>query len=309
MRVTSRRPGFTFIELIIATAIAGVVGGAIAVTLMRQQSFHAAAADIIAVRSDLRDAADVLVADIRSAAVATYGLPLMTDSAIEMITSIGTSVVCSTTSLATLMLPPTRLANGNTLTSLLATPDAGDIALLYGNPFNTPDTARWQAIPVVAFATRSVATSCPASTGFTGTADADGRGYSVTLATPAPAARAGTPIRFLRRIRYSLYRSSDAKWYLGYKRCGMSPPSTCDAVQPVSGPYNAYSPGPTSGLTFRYYDATGAELAVGANGISVARVDIVLRGGTARSVSLTGDIRRTYRDSAIVSVAPRNRRR
>jgi len=89
----------------------------------------------------------------------------------------------------------------------------------------------------------------------------------------------------------------------------MSSPSSCDAVQPVSGPYNAYSPGSGSGLSFRYYDVTGAELTSESTGVTVARVDIVLRGATARAVSLAGDSRRMYRDSAIVSVSPRNRLR
>lgn len=265
---------------------------------------------MLAVRSGLRDAADVLVADIRSAAVATFGLPLMTDSAIEMVTNIGTSVLCTAPSGMTLMLPPARLASGATLTSILASPDAGDIAMMYGSPSNTPDSARWESIPVSAFSSRAVTASCPASTGFTGPADATERGYSVTLASaPTAAVRKGAPVRFLRRVRYSLYRSSDSKWYLGYKRCRMSPPWTCDAVQPVSGPYDAYSSGTNSGLGLRYYNATGAEVSPEGSGVDVARVDILLRGATARAVSLTGDSRRTYRDSAVVTVSPRNRSR
>jgi len=310
MRLSSFRAGYALVELLVATAIAGLVCGTIVVTLVRQQRFHAAAGEMLSVRSELRDAAGILVSDIRAAATASYGLPLMTDSAIEMVTVIGSSVLCATPSGATLLLPPASLANGNTLTSILATPDIDDIAMLYGSPLNYPDSAKWETIGVVSFSSRSVAATCPASTGFTSTADASARGYSVTLASPPTAAvRKGAPVRFLRRVRYSLYRSSDSRWYLGYRRCLMSSPSSCDAVQPVSGPYNAYSPGSGSGLAFRYYDDTGTELTSESSGVTVARVDIVLRGATARAVSLAGDSRRMYRDSAIVSVSPRNRLR
>lgn len=310
MRLTRPVSGFTLIELIVATAIAGLVGGAIVATLVRQQRFHAAAGEMLVVRAQLRDAADVLASDIRSAAVASYGLPLMTDSAIEMVTSIATSVLCEAPSGVTLQLPPATLASGNTLTSILAPPDNGDIAMLYGSPLNAAESAQWESIGIMSFSSRSLATTCPVSTGFTTSADAaaPGRGYLVTLAaSPTPAVRKGAPVRFLRRVRYSLYRSSDSRWYLGYKRCGGSAPFTCTAIQPVSGPYNAYSSGSTSGLAFRYYDATDTELPTASAGASVARIDIVLRGATARGVSLAGDSRQTYRDSAVVSVSPRNR--
>ncbi len=308
MRLTGVTKGFTLVELIVATAIATLVGGTIVMSLTRQQRFYSTAGEMLAVRSELRDAANVLVSDIRGAAVATYGLPLMTDSAIEMVTAIGSSVLCADPSGATLALPPSGPASGNTLTSFLATPDDDDVVTLYGNPFNSQDAGSWEAIRLVSFATRSVSSACPSS-GFNDSADLTGRAYSVTLVeSPTAAVRMGAPVRFLRRVRYSLYRSSDAKWYLGYRRCRMFAPSSCDVVQPVSGPYNGYSSGSGGGLSFRYYGATGVEVVAG-TGVDVSRVDIVLRGATARSVSLTGDRQKVYRDSAVVSVSPRNRLR
>jgi len=305
-----RRPGFTLPELIVATVIATLVGATIVATLLRQQRFYSAAGEMLAVRSELRDAAGVLVSDIRGAAVATYGLPLMTDSAIEMVTGIGSSVLCTAPSGATLMLPPVSLASGNTLTSFLATPDDRDVVMLYGSPLNPQDSGTWEAIRVTSVATRTVASACPTSSGFTGSADAAGRAYSVTLAeSPTAAVRKGAPVRFVRRVRYSLYRSSDTKWYLGYRRCGMFPPYSCDAVQPVSGPYSRYSSSSGSGLSFRYYNAAGAESIPGTSGIDVSRIDIVLRGATARAAALAGDAREVYRDSAVVIVSPRNRLR
>ncbi|MEO5579920.1 MAG: type II secretion system protein [Gemmatimonadaceae bacterium] len=305
-----RRAAFTLIELIVATAITGLVGAAMVSTVTRQQRFHSAASEMLGLRSQLRDAADVLTSDIRSAAVASHGLPLMTDSAIEMVTSIGSSVLCETPSGATILLPPAKLANGNTLTSILAQPDDGDIAMLYGNPSASGSSATWEALETVSFTARSLASTCSPSTGFTTAADAaaGSSGFAVTLSAPPTAAvRKGAPVRFLRRVRYSLYRSSDSRWYLGHRRCRVLPPAACTSVQPVSGPYNQYSVGAGSGLGLRYYDTAGSELPAGGTGASVARIDIVLRGAIGRDAGMAGDARQRYRDSVVVSVSPRNR--
>lgn len=313
----ARRPpvsqaGFTLVELIIATALAALVGATLLMTLRRQERFYGSATEMIRLRSQLRDAADVLVADIRGAAVSRYGLPLMTDTAVELFSTLGSSVVCTAPSGLTLFLPPNTLASGAVLTSLLASPDTGDLALLYSIPGGNPDSARWVESRISAFATRSLASSCPASTGFTSALDAAaGRtGYALTLsANPPPDVRRGAPVRFIRRARYSLYRSSDGDWYLGYRRCNAIGRSICTTVQPVSGPYMPDARGGTTsgGIALRYFDTSGAELFDASLSAAVARIDVVLRGETARAVSLVGDARQRYRDSAVVSVSPRNR--
>lgn len=310
--MTGRR-AFTLPELLVSVAIAGMVAGVITTTLVRQQRFFGAAAEVLDVRAQLRDAADVLASDIRGAAIATYGLPVMADSAIELYTNIGTSIACSAPSGSVVALAPSVLANGNTLTSLLVTPDTGDLAAIYSIPSNNIDSARWETRRITAFSTRSLSSTCPSSTGFTTVADAvaGATGYQVTLASsPGTAVHKGAPVRFLRRARYSIYKSSDGKWYLGYRRCGVAAPSSCSVIQPLSGPYRSYGPrGTESGLSFRYYDVNGIEVAAGSSGLSVARVDIVIRGESSRRVALAGDAQRTFRDSAVITVSPRNRAR
>lgn len=251
-------------------------------TFRRQERFYSSATEMIGVRSQLRDAADVLIADIRGAAVARYGFPLMTDTAVEMFTTIGTSVVCSPPSGRTLFL-----SNSALLTSFLASPDTGDIALAF------TDSTRWIEARISSFATRALAPGC---------------GYTVTFPkTVDSAIHQGSPIRFVRRGRYSIYRSSDGEWYLGYRRCNAVGQSVCTTIQPVSGPYLPYSKSGASGLGFRYFDQNGAELVDAAVSTRVARVDVVVRGETRRPVSLSGDAVRRYRDSVVISISPRNR--
>ena len=305
MRVTR---GFTLVELMIATAIAGIGGALIVTTLTRQQRFYSSAQDILDVRSQLRDGADVLAEDIRGAAVGEFGFPMMSDTAIEMYTTIGTSVACAGSAGNTIGLPPAALVSGNILTSLLSPPDTGDVAEIYNAPGGVADSARWETYPVTSFTSRSLASVCPATTGFTTPGDsfAGATGYSLVLgASPSVALRPGAPIHFLRRVRYSLYKSSDG-WYLGFRKCGAV---SCPGVQPVSGPYKAYRASGGSGLSFRYYDALGNSVSSSSASNGVARVDIVLRGESSHISSFTGDAATRWADSAVVTVSPRNRLR
>lgn len=309
--MSSRAAGFTLIEMVVATAIAAIIGTTLMVTLRRQERFYSSASQMIEVRGQLRDGADVLTSDIRGAAIERFGLPVMTDTAAEFFSTVGSSVICETPAGSTLFLPPATLSSGATLTSLLASPDTGDIALIYAMPGGSPDSAQWMEARITGFSTRSLATSCPPSTGFTSSYDVAGgeRGYALTItANPGTGIRKGAPVRFIRRGRYSLY-ASGGQWHLGYRRCNAEGPPACGTVQPVSGPYLPYrgSGDPEAGLVFRYFDASGGEITDESLSAFTARIDIVLRGSTARAVALAGDARVRYRDSAVVSVSPRNR--
>ena len=306
-----RRRGFTLAELLAATAVGGIAAALMTATIVRQQRIFTAASEQLSVRSELRDGADILAADIRGASVEMFGLPVMTDTAIEMVTVVGTSVACSAPSTLTIGLPPSVLVSGNSLTSMLVQPDTGDLALLYVAPPDNQDSAEWQQYRIASFTARALATACPSSTGFTTDGDSFSgvTGYHLTLTTPpAPQVRKGAPIHFLRRARYSFYRSSDGAWYLGYRRCGAAPPFACASIQPVSGPYQPYKSGASPGIVFRYFDSSGTELSDPSTSFNVARVEIVLRGESATAIAPAGDSRKVWRDSVVVTVSPRNRR-
>jgi prepilin-type N-terminal cleavage/methylation domain-containing protein len=300
MRLTRR--GFTVAELLVATAVAGIATGLMTATIVRQQRFYSAAGEILTTRSQLRDAADILANDLRGAAVEMFGLPVMTDTAVEMLTVVSTSVACDAPVGATIGLPPAKLVSGSTLTSILVQPDTGDVAIIY--------TGTWETYRIASFAPRLLSTTCPSTTGFTTAGDgyAGASGYQLTLVdAPSAAVRKGAPIHFLRRARYSFYRSSDGEWYLGYRRCSVVSPFPCAAIQPVSGPYRPYKAGSPPGITFRYFDSSGAQLNDPAQSSRAARVEIVLRGESAHAIAPTGDTRKVWRDSVVVTVSPRNR--
>jgi len=173
---------------------------------------------------------------------------------------------------------------------------------------SAPLASRWYRYRIVGFSTRAISTTCPATSGFASEGDAasGAKAYAVSLDAPLVAAiRAGSPVRFVRRGRYSLYRASDGDWYLGYRRCNAIGASVCGAIQPLSGPYQPYSSdADQSGLVFEYFDRTGSDPR--AAPLSLARVDVTARAASRESFLVEGR-RWTPNDSAHVSVAVRNR--
>lgn len=262
------RPGWSLVEVVIVVALLGLIGAAVASVLLHQQRFAGDTADLLDARNGVRDAIEVMSADIRGSSPADT-IRLMADSAVEFFASVGTSIVCRASSPTTLVLAG-ESADGNTLTSLLVQPDTGDLALTYSG--NTDSSGRrWRRHRIAAFAPRPAIASClPGS-------DSPDEGFAVTLQAPPGPVEQGTPIRFVRRGRYSLYRSSDREWYLGYRRCNALGASVCAAIQPVSGPYRPYSADSgKTGLLFAYFDAGGDRVGSG-SALSVVRADITAR--------------------------------
>jgi len=287
-------------------AILGVVGSAIGLTLLRQQRFYRGTEELVGAREGVRDAVEILSTDIRGMSTSdTAGL--LADSAVEIFASVGGSVVCQIAG-PEIGLPAGVSPRGNTLTTFLTQPDTGDLALFLRD--SAEARGLWERHRIAGFSARSKATVCPPSTGFAPAEDVDATAtaFLVVLSTPlSNHVHRGAPVRFIRRGRYSLYRSSDGSWYLGYRRCNALGPSVCGAIQPLSGPYRSYSSNPRStGLLFEFFDASGERLAAGSPSLTLARVDITARSESHQRLMVEGRAW-TPADSATVSIAVRNR--
>jgi prepilin-type N-terminal cleavage/methylation domain-containing protein len=300
------RLGFTLLELAIVLVILGAVGSAIGLTLLRQQRFYRGTEELVGAREGVRDAIEILSTDIRGMSIADTAR-LLADSAVEIFASIGSSVVCQIAS-SEIGLPAGTSPRGNTLTALLTQPDTGDLALFLRDSADAGGL--WERHRIAAFSARSQATTCPPSTGFAAdNVDATATAFVVVLSDfLSDHVHRGAPVRFIRRGRYSLYRSSDG-WYLGYRRCNARGPSVCGAIQPLSGPYRAYSSNPSStGLLFEFFDGSGVRLPPGSSSLTLARVDITARSESRQRLVVEGRSW-TPADSATASIAVRNRRR
>jgi hypothetical protein len=301
------RHGVSLAELVVVVALAGVVGGAAAVTINRQQLFYRGVSDLHYARDGVRDAIEVMSTDIRGMSVSDT-VRLRADSAIEFLAGIGTSVVCQ--SVGNQIGLPSRHSEGNSLSAFLVEPDTGDIAAFYTR--SAEGREEWERHRIAGFSSRALATSCPLSSGFSSSPalGAATTGFLLTLADPLPGGiRAGVPVRFLRPARYSLYRASDGHWYLGYRRCNAEGASTCGPIQPLSGPYGAYSADArVTGLDFEYFDALGHPLGPPDSPLTLARIDITARSERSQQAGTRRAADRIA-EAATVSVSLRNRAR
>ena len=300
-----RQRGFTLTELAVVLTILGVVGSGIGLTLLRQQRFYRGATELLYAREGVRDAIEILSTDVRGMSTADTAM-LLADSAVELFANIGSSVVCQVAG-AEVGLPRAVSPRGNTLTAFLVQPDTGDLALFLRDSMEAG--SKWERHRIAGFSSRLLAAACPASTGFAAAeaVDAGATGFLMTLSTPLSShVGRGAPVRFIRHGRYSLYRAADGDWYLGYRRCNAIGPPVCGAIQPLSGPYRAYSGNSGStGLRFEYFDVLGERLGAGVS--SLARVDISARAESRQRLIVEGH-GWIPNDSATVTVAVRNRR-
>lgn len=301
------RHGLSLAELVVVVAMAGIVGAAVAITINRQQLFYRGVSDLHYAREGVRDAMEVMSTDIRGLSVADT-VTIHADSAIEFFASIGSSVVCQ--SVGNQIGLPARHSKANSLSAFLVEPDTADIAAFYTR--SAEGRHEWERHRIAGFSSRSLTTSCAPGSGFSAQPDVDAAttGFVLTLADSLPGGiKAGDPVRFLRRARYSLYRASDGHWYLGYRRCSAVGASICGPIQPLSGPYAAYSKDArVTGLNFEYFDAQGHPLAPSDSPLMLARVDITARSEQSQRPTTTGQVDRIA-DAATISVAVRNRAR
>jgi len=301
----SRRPtvrtrtGFTMAETLVVLVLLAIVGGSLMNVMTKQQVFYQGTGDLIDLRTQLRQAEAVMGNDLRGISSVGSDIVSMTDSSIDFNYTIGTSIACTTPVTNTVVIPTTgTLTGGNVLTSWIAKPGNSDVVYIFDEGANTTvatdDT--WPQYTVTSLTMSS------------GTCDA---GFNAASAATmvlsggvSPTILKGAPMRFVRRVHYSLYQASDGKWYLGYctPACSVSNP-----INPVAGPFQSYVASTTndsSGIRMTYYDSTNT---VTSTTSQVARISITLRGQTRSYLHTTGMQRGVYHDSLSMNVALRNR--
>ena len=297
------RRGFTAVELLVALAIGGLVTAAIVGVLRRQQRFFTNASGLVEQRVSLRDATGILPGELRALAPSSGDVLAFSDSALEIRATIGAAIVCDTIAGGgAIALAPARALSGTPVSAFATMPQAGDIALVYDA--RSPDAAsddQWTGLEV---ADVSSGTTVCAASPFVDRADPAAPRlilrFASTSRVPATASP-GAFVRVLRRVRYRFYRAGTGEWFLGYSEWDGAAYSV---VQPVSGPFAPYSRRGASGLTLRYRDSLGAELAVGDDPARIARVDVIVRSITRES--LAGATARLI-DSQAINVRVRNR--
>lgn len=204
--------------------------------------------------------------------------------------SLGASVVCRKLSDSVIVVPP-RVSNGGdprVLTTWLVMPQPGDSILVHdeGDIGAFDDT--WRAYEIATVGPAADIEGCEPTTGLD--ANVPGAGRPVRLRVPSesplsPTIRSGMAIRLFHPVRYALYRSSDANWYLGAAECNATRRPPCGSIQPISGPYGSRGSDPAlDGLTLTFEDGSGRILTPGIDDpAEIAMVRVAVRGETEGS--------------------------
>jgi len=302
LKMSSRR-GLSLVEIMVALVLLGIVATGIMTVIMRQQQFYRSATEVIDTRSQIRQAAAVVPVDIRGVSSVSGDILNMSDSSLDVRGNIGSGLICSHTA-NSVTIPPINLANGRYFTTFLTRPKVSDVFMILDDKAAGNQDDDW-AVPYVIASIDSTTVGCASFTDVT--ADAGKFRYVYTFTTNlSPTIVDGAPLRMARGVKYSIYKSaSDGLWWMGYREC-RGDGSSCDAVQPVSGPYKPYVPNDTinSGVSFVYRDSTGA---ITANKANVARVELFIHGQTQGAVALGGGKSKPYSDYMKVTIALRNR--
>jgi hypothetical protein len=248
------RNGASLIEIVIAMVVAGIVLSLVSSISVRQQRLVSEVTDGVAVAAQLREISTVLPGDLHGVASAAGDIREATDTAIELRATIASAVVCDTAANAFILAPA---GFGVTAyASFTTTIEPGDTAWVF-TPGDSVD--EWKPFAIAGTASANTAGRQCAALGprLSDSARALPR-LSITV-TPSPvpvAAMIGSPMRVTRALRYSLYRASDGRWYVGARDWNATL-LRFNTVQPVSGPFLSAA---ASGMALSYFDSSDTRL-------------------------------------------------
>jgi prepilin-type N-terminal cleavage/methylation domain-containing protein len=265
------RRGVTLLELLVAMVVGGVALSLVSAICVRQQRLFSDLARRSALTGQLREGAEILPIDLRATASGAGDIREARDTSIEIRATVASSIVCDTIAGGVVLAP----GDGDpTLATSFAPIEPGDTARIYDA---RDSTDAWIARRVVAVASANAGACDVAGPTLEG-ASLAARRTTLMLDSGTATPLIGMPVRVTRARRYSLYRASDGGWYLG-ARDWNAELLRFNTIQPVSGPYVSAASG---GLTLRYFDAGGAELATPvADTRAIALIQFELRGRAA----------------------------
>ena len=302
MILTRRTPrGSTLLDVLVALPLIALLGiVAVQLLLTVHRSVIRTDGQLGATR-ELRHGANVLSSELRG--LRPRDLIAWADTAVEFDATVGMGVTCAVS--ADKMNVDIVAADADAAASVVANgadalsatwnhpPQAGDRALVFIAGATPADSIRGVEIGVRSVTSGANCALSPIS-GLRGTGS-----ERIELNAPIVGALAiGTPLRLIRRTRYSLYRASDGDSYLGRRTLG---PTGWDVIQPVAGPL---LPARALGMVVTVRDTTGATLS-DAVARAPARVGVALRAPRKAGRATAATI---LTDSTLIEIALRGAR-
>lgn len=249
-----KRQGTALLELLLSLALASVVLSIATTSLLRQQRVHARIRGASGSDAQLRAATTVLAGQLAelNAAAGDIASGSASDTALQFRATVGTSFACEKSAGSVDMLP--ERGAGGVYAGTVSVPRSGDTLWWLGD-------STWTAAKVRSV--DAVSVTCTAPLAFAGTT------VRLALAGSADTIPAGAPLRITRQTRYSVYRSSDGSWQLGFREWSEGA-GAFPSPQPVAGPLLLAAGARRSG--YRYFDAMGQEIALSAGVADVTRI-------------------------------------
>ena len=285
------RRGLTLVELIVALTLLGIISAGLYRVLVNNQRIYHAQTQRIDLQQNIRAGATILPAEFRELDARDGDITAMTPTSITIRAQRQLAFICA--------LPV--LGGGNATFVIRRTPFYGvrdfnaatDSVFVYyeGDAATTVDDG-WVIGAVTATPPPGVCS------------DGSAGRLLITAPTFAPGPGVlqqfnqtgriedGAVIRGWTPVTYLLYTGTDGRQYLGYQEAG--------TTSPLVGPLTA------NGLTFAYYDSTGAATAVPAQ---VAKIEIRLRAETGAPIRQSDGTFNRLVDSVQTWVSLRNNRR
>lgn len=256
------RPGWTLAEMLVSLTVLGIIVGLAAHAAAGQLRFFHGVGEVVKVRAQTGQAAGVAARVLWGISPREGDVVTAMDSALEVVATVGTAVVCRG-GVGEFLIARPAPANGNTLAAFLRAIGFGDRAHIF---IADSIGAGWIRARVNAVGNASgTCDAFPAATGE----------QQVQLQEPL-VIPTGAMVRFARPLRLSLYKASDMKSYLGMKDWGGDAFNT---IQPVAGPLEPYSTDAArTGLLFTYRDAAGAILGGDFDHARIATIEVLARG-------------------------------
>lgn len=300
---SGRHRGATLAELVVALTVAGAVFALFAVISLRQQRLFADLATDAALDRQMRETASILPIDLRSPSAVSGDILDARDTAIEIRSTIASAVGCDTAGGALVLSPPDT--GTTTSASYLSSIAVGDTAWLF-TPGDTAD--HWQPYAITDVRSTTPGQCSPRGPVLSAVASAVRRTAISLAAAPAPVSLVGAPLRVTRPLRYSIYRSADARWYLGGRDWNTTT-LQFNTIQPVAGPFLAAA----QGLAFLYFDSAGTALATPvADTRRIGFIGVDLHGQTSTPARMLGagpaSLLQQRSESASIRISLRNRR-
>lgn len=303
--VPMSRRGFTMVELLVALVLLGLVSAALYRVLVNNQRLYFAQTQRIDLSQNIRAATNILPTEFRELDAFDGDILAMSATSIQIRAMRWLSFTCVTPGLPLAFTMTVRGGQtGQPMYYGARNINATDGVLIYldGDPTTRTDDY-WVNSTITAIPGGVGTSTCPAAGAVTAaqqpatqiTFNGGAAGTFVAGTNVANAIPVGAPVRGYETVTYSLYQPpGDTLWYIGFQPQGQT-------MQPLIGPILA------NGLTFTYYNATGAVTAVRQQ---VARIDITVRARTTSAVRRGGlAAAAVIVDSVSTSVALRNNRR